>query len=57
MISKGRHDDAMKYIENAYKADRTKTRSRLINDPAFDPMKLNADSKIANKMKELLEGK
>ncbi|MBR5945795.1 hypothetical protein IKZ80_01790 [bacterium] len=57
LISKGRHDDAMKYIENAYKADRTKTRARLINDPAFDPMKLSADSKIANKMKELLEGK
>ena len=57
LISKGRHDDAMKYIENAYKADRTKTRARLINDSAFDPMKLNDDSKIANRMKELLEGK
>ena len=57
LIAKGRHEEAMKFIEMAYDADKSKTRGRLINDQAFDPMKLNADSKIANRMKEILEGK
>lgn len=56
-IAKGRHDEALKFVQRAYSADKTKTRSRLINDKAFDPLRLNADSKIADKIKDFTEGK
>jgi len=56
-IAKGRHEEALRFVEKAYEADKKQTRSRIIQDRAFDPMKLNADSKIADRMKEITEGK
>ena len=57
LILKGRHKDAMKYIETAYKADKAVTKYSLANDKYFDPMRLNEDSNISERVKELLEGK
>ena len=54
-IMTGRHKEALNYVEAAAKADKAATRKRLLQDPAFEPLRINADSAIANRIKELTE--
>ena len=57
LIAKGHHEEALKFVERAYSVDKAQTRKRLYNDKSFDPLRVNADSKIADKIKNIMEGK
>ena len=56
-VMTGRPNDALKFLDDAVKADRNVARKRLLQDPVFEPLRVNADPKVADKFKELTEAK